>query len=150
VSCATSVLLHGLLNGRGGPSQIFSRHDRVKFQCASTARNQGSANAGISEVSCMFTTRNPPRLPSLAKKNAAEGFCSTGSVMFVDLTKGQPESLQANLIMPEPTPFLDARKFPVCSIIRPTETTGAAAGAVKAFTDDGLFIGRRIKAFLTC
>jgi len=40
------------------------------------------------------------------------------SVAFVDLTKGQPESLQANLIMPEPMPFLDARKFPICSIIR--------------------------------
>jgi len=67
--------------------------------------------------------------------------------MFVDLTKGQPESLQANLIMPEPTPFLDARKFPVCSIIRPTETTGAAAGAVKALTDDGLFIGQKDQGF---
>jgi hypothetical protein len=70
------------------------------------------------------------------------------SVTFVDLTKGQPESLQANLIMPEPTPFLDARKFPVCSIIRPTETTGAAAGVVKAFTDDGLFSGQKDQGFL--
>jgi hypothetical protein len=43
--------------------------------------------------------------------------------------------------MPEPTIFLD-RKFPVCSIIRPTETDGAAAGALKALTANGLFIGQ--------
>jgi len=49
--------------------------------------------------------------------------------------------LQANLIMPEPTVFLN-RKFPVCSIIRPTNTTNAAMGAVTALTDDGLFIGQ--------
>jgi hypothetical protein len=51
------------------------------------------------------------------------------------------EDFQTNLIMPEPCPFLD-RKFPVCSIIRPTETTGAAMGAAKALTQDGLFIGQ--------
>lgn len=63
------------------------------------------------------------------------------SVTFVDLTKNQPESLQANLIMPEPTPFLN-RKFPAVSIIRPTATRGAAMGALNALTADGLFIGQ--------
>jgi len=63
------------------------------------------------------------------------------TVTFQDLTTGQPESLQANLIMPEPTPFL-SKKFPICSIIRPTNTNGAAMGAVKALTADGLFIGQ--------
>ena len=48
--------------------------------------------------------------------------------------------------MPEPTVFLD-RKFPVCSIIRPTETEGAAMGAVKALTADGLFIGQSAAFF---
>jgi hypothetical protein len=43
--------------------------------------------------------------------------------------------------MPEPTTFL-SRQFPPCSIIRPTETTGAAMGAVNALTADGLFIGQ--------
>jgi hypothetical protein len=43
--------------------------------------------------------------------------------------------------MPEPTVFL-SRKFPVVSIIRGTETKGAAMGAVKALTDDGLFVGQ--------
>ena len=60
---------------------------------------------------------------------------------FLDLTTNQPESLQANLIMPEPTPFL-SRNFPICSIIRPTNTKGAAMGAVRALTADGLFIGQ--------
>jgi hypothetical protein len=52
-------------------------------------------------------------------------------------------SLQANLIMPEPTVFLGPQfaNVPV-SIIRPTETKNAAMGAVKALTDDGLFIGQ--------
>jgi hypothetical protein len=67
-------------------------------------------------------------------------------VEFKDLKTNQPESLQANLIMPEPTPFLD-RKFPICSIIRSTETKGAAMGAVKALTDDGLFIGQKDQRF---
>jgi len=49
------------------------------------------------------------------------------------------EDLQTNLIMPEPTVFLN-RRFPVCSIVRPTETRGAAMGAVRALTADGLFI----------
>ena len=63
------------------------------------------------------------------------------SVTFLDLPTNQPQSLQANLIMPEPTPFL-SRNFPVCSIIRPTNTKGAAMGAVRALAADGLFIGQ--------
>lgn len=51
------------------------------------------------------------------------------------------ETFQTNLIMPEPCQFL-SRKFPVCSIIRPTETNGAAMAAVAALTQDGLFIGQ--------
>jgi hypothetical protein len=43
--------------------------------------------------------------------------------------------------MPEPTVFL-SRQFPPVSIIRPTETRGAAMGAVKALSDDRLFIGQ--------
>ena len=51
------------------------------------------------------------------------------------------EDFQTNLIMPEPTFFLKKRFGPV-SIIRPTETRGAAMGALKALTADGLFIGQ--------
>ena len=65
---------------------------------------------------------------------------------FLDLTASTDELLQANLIMPEPCPFLD-RKFPICSIIRPTETEGAAMGAVKALTADGLFMGQTREFF---
>ena len=56
------------------------------------------------------------------------------------------EDFQTNLIMPEPTIFL-SRKFPPVSIIRPTETQGAAMGAAKALTDDGLFIGQSKEFF---
>src|ERR1700719_4966025 len=66
---------------------------------------------------------------------------NNSDVTFFDLHFNQPETLQANLIMPEPCPFL-SRSFPLCSIIRPTETKGAAMGAVKALRDDGLFIGQ--------
>jgi hypothetical protein len=66
---------------------------------------------------------------------------NNSSVTFFDLHFDQPETLQANLIMPEPCPFL-SRSFPNCSIIRPTETKRAAMGAVNALTADGLFIGQ--------
>ena len=65
-------------------------------------------------------------------------------MVFPDLNNGVGfggEDFQTNLIMPEPTVFL-SRKFPVCSIIRPTETAGAAMGALKSLTNDGLFIGQ--------
>src|SRR6201984_3795583 len=65
------------------------------------------------------------------------------SVTFPDLNSPPfgGEDFQTNLIMPEPTTFL-SRQFPPCSIIRPTETTGAAMGAVNALPADGLFIGQ--------
>src|SRR5215469_3747846 len=64
------------------------------------------------------------------------------SVTFPDLTPTSVgESLKANLIMPEPCPFL-SRKLPPCSIIRPTETKGIAKGVVKFLTDMGLFMGQ--------
>jgi hypothetical protein len=56
------------------------------------------------------------------------------------------EDFQTNLIMPEPTIFL-SRRFPVVSIIRPTETKGAAAGALKSLIDDGLFRGQSPEFF---
>ncbi len=67
----------------------------------------------------------------------------TNGLVFPDLNSPPfgGELFQTNLIMPEPTIFL-SRKFPVCSIIRPTETEGAATGALKFLTDDGLFRGQ--------
>jgi Ferritin-like domain len=52
------------------------------------------------------------------------------------------EEFKTNLIMPEPTIFLK-RKFPICSIVRPTNTKEAAMGAVEFLTADGLFIGQQ-------
>jgi hypothetical protein len=61
---------------------------------------------------------------------------------FVDLHTGQPENLQANLIMPEPCDFI-SKNLPACSIIRPTgKSQVSAVGAVNAFTADGLFRGQ--------
>ena len=73
----------------------------------------------------------------------------TGStVEFKDLVNDipQPESLQSNLIMPEPCPFL-SRKFPACSIVRPTNTKGAAMGAVNFLTASNLFKGQSHEFF---
>lgn len=56
------------------------------------------------------------------------------------------ELFQTNLIMPEPTFFLN-RTLPPVSIIRPTNTAGAAMGAVEALTADGLFIGQSAEFF---
>jgi hypothetical protein len=66
---------------------------------------------------------------------------NNSTVTFVDLTASTNELLEANLIMPEPTPFLSS-SFPICSIVRPTNTVGAAMGAVNALTADGLFTGQ--------
>jgi len=68
------------------------------------------------------------------------------SLVFPDLNNPPSEDLQTNLIMPEPCQFL-SRKFPVCSIIRPTETKGAAMGAVRGLSADGLFMGQSQKFF---
>jgi hypothetical protein len=66
----------------------------------------------------------------------------TGSkVHFRELAGNSSESLQGNLIMPEPCPFL-SRKFPPCSIIRPTQTEGVAMGAIQGLTASGLFSGQ--------
>jgi hypothetical protein len=73
----------------------------------------------------------------------------TNGLVFPDLNSPpfDGEDFQTNLIMPEPTIFLD-RKFPVCSIIRPTHTDGAAMGALNALTANGLFRGQS-QAFFT-
>ena len=78
-----------------------------------------------------------PGLPPLTVSDPV----NNSTVTFVDLHASHDETLQANLIMPEPTQFLNS-KFPICSIIRPTNTEGAAMGAAKALTNDGLFIGQ--------
>ena len=85
---------------------------------------------------------NATPLTDFDKKN-------NSTVTFTDLKGAQgetnPESLngdtlQANLIMPEPTHFLD-QKFGPVAIIRPTSTAlGGATAAVQAFVKDGLFI----------
>jgi len=82
----------------------------------------------------------------------------TNGLNFPDLNSGKDpnngstgdavrQMFQTNLIMPEPCPFINAN-LPACSVIRPTNTTGAATGAVKFLTAMGLFIGQS-DAFFT-
>ncbi|MFL6466014.1 MAG: hypothetical protein ACJ73N_16595 [Bryobacteraceae bacterium] len=69
------------------------------------------------------------------------------TVVFRNLNTDPGGALfQTNLIMPEPCDFL-SRKFPRCSVVRPTETQGAAMGALRALTADGLFIGQSKEFF---
>jgi hypothetical protein len=69
------------------------------------------------------------------------------NVTFPDLTQDSVgEDLKSNLIMPEPTAFL-SRQLPVCSIIRPTATEGAALAALQGFIKMNIFAGQS-KAFL--
>jgi Ferritin-like domain len=78
---------------------------------------------------------------------------TVGDLSFPDLNSGTDPNtgdktvdgvpaadlFQTNLIMPEPTIFLNKGLGPV-SIVRPTNTVGAAMGAVKALMEDGLFL----------
>jgi hypothetical protein len=64
----------------------------------------------------------------------------TNGLTFPDLSSGG-ELFQNNLIMPEACPFL-SRQLPACSIVRPTNTQGAAMGALHALTAMGLFVGQ--------
>jgi hypothetical protein len=64
------------------------------------------------------------------------------TVTFEDLTSNQPDTLQANRIMPAPCDFI-SQSLPACSIIRPLETAqSGAVAAIQGFINDGLFIGQ--------
>ncbi len=74
----------------------------------------------------------------------------TGSkVVFHDLNNDPGfggEDFGTSLIMPEPTIFL-SRNLPVCSIIRPTQTKGAAMGALQGLAASNLFMGQSKEFF---
>jgi hypothetical protein len=62
-------------------------------------------------------------------------------VTFPDLNSPPAETVQTNLILPEPCAFLDAKGLPPCSIIRPTSSQLAGAVAtITSFTKDQLFL----------
>ncbi|HKO28272.1 MAG TPA: ferritin-like domain-containing protein [Solirubrobacteraceae bacterium] len=69
----------------------------------------------------------------------------TTGLTFPDLD-ARGSLFKPSLIMPEPTKFLD-RKFPRCSIVRPSQTEGAAVGAAKFLTAMGLFNGQSPEFF---
>ena len=88
-------------------------------------------------------------LPISDTDNGPGGTGATVTFSTLSAAQGEtdPESLngdtlQANLIMPEPTHFIDPALKPV-AIIRPTSTKfGGAVASVQSFADDGLFIGQ--------
>jgi hypothetical protein len=76
----------------------------------------------------------------------------TNGLRFPDLNRGVDpntraagsavrQMFQPNLLLPEPCPFIST-SLPACSVVRPTNTTGAATGALKFLTAMGLFIGQ--------
>ena len=82
----------------------------------------------------------------------------TNGLTFPDLNSGVDpntgakgplvrQMFQTNLILPEPCPFINT-SLPLCSVVRPTNTTGVAMGALKFLTAMGLFIGQS-NAFFT-
>ena len=84
--------------------------------------------------------------PDLTVNDPVNGSTVTFSDLHVGLGESVNETdnagkvLQANLIMPEPTHFLDPKFGPV-AIIRPTSTKlGGAVAAVQSFVDDNLFL----------
>jgi ferritin-like protein len=72
----------------------------------------------------------------------------TNGLTFPDLNSAPfgGQDFETSLVMPEPTIFL-RKGLPVCSIVRPTETEGAAMNALKGLTADGLFIGQSSEFF---
>ena len=81
----------------------------------------------------------------------------TNGLRFPDLNNGVDpntgargaavrQMFQTNLIMPEPCPFISTT-LPACSVVRPTNTTGVATGALKFLTAMGLFIGQSPEFF---
>jgi hypothetical protein len=64
------------------------------------------------------------------------------TVTFTDLTSNQPDTLQANLLMPEPCEFISPN-LPACAVIRPTDPAqNGAVAAIRGFISDGLFLGQ--------
>jgi hypothetical protein len=94
-------------------------------------------------------------LPVTDIDNGVGGTGATVTFPFLPNAQGEtdPESLkgdtlQANLIMPEPCHFLN-KKFPPVAIIRPTSTQHSGArAALQSLVDDGLFIGQKNPDFL--
>jgi len=67
---------------------------------------------------------------------------NNSTVTFINLATGQPETLQANLIMPEPCEFISPN-LPPCAIIRPSGPGQLdATGVINSFIADGLFVGQ--------
>ena len=103
-----------------GPSETM--HFQVWHDKAGNAPN-------ITDGNLSFPNLNAGIDPNTGSTTVQEGTVSTPA----------PDLFQTNLIMPEPTIFLNSKFGPV-AIIRPTNPHLVAQGAVQSFVDDGLFI----------
>jgi hypothetical protein len=103
-----------------GPSETM--HFQVWHDKAGNAPN-------ITDGNLSFPNLNTNTDPNTGLATVQEGNTRTPT----------PDLFQTNLIMPEPTIFLNSKFGPV-SIIRPTDPRLAAQGAVQSFVDDGLFL----------
>jgi hypothetical protein len=72
----------------------------------------------------------------------------TNGLTFPDFNATGKKTLQTNLIFPLPCEFIDP-SLPMCSVIRPTDPTGIAEGAAKAFIGMGIFAGQSQTFFNT-
>jgi len=75
----------------------------------------------------------------------------TNGLTFPDLNSAPfgGDDFETELIMPEPCPFLSPT-LPVVSVIRPTETKGAAMGALKFLTDMASLLASRLLFSRSC
>lgn len=106
------------------------------------------------EVLRLLISMGPIELMHFQTFSATAGNASpltdpTNGLTFPDLNAPPfgGEAFQTNLIMPEPCPFIST-SLPACSVVRPTNTTGVAMGALKFLTAMGLFTGQS-DAFFT-
>lgn len=104
-----------------GPSEAM--HFQTWHDKAGNAPN-------ITDGDLSFPPLNVNQDPNTGLPTVKEGKTSTPA----------PDLFQTNLIMPEPTIFLDPKLGPV-SILRPTSTAqGGAVASVVSFVQDGLFL----------
>jgi hypothetical protein len=99
----------------------------------------GNANTGTPGGNPNFTFTDPINGSTVTFVDLHVPATGPGESSPEDTNAGKV--LQANLIMPEPTHFLDPVAFPPVAIVRPTSTKlNGAVATVQGFVDDGLFL----------
>ena len=151
------------------PEHIQAIANTAAFHIPTVEQGGGSLRLALAqratsvEVLRLLISMGPIELMHFQTLSETAGYAPplidpTNGLTFPDLNSGVDpntgargaavrEMFQANLIMPEPCPFIST-SLPACSVVRPTNTTGVAMGAVKFLTGMGLFTGQS-DAFFT-